>query len=189
MLMKRLFAAVLTAFILIALAGCGQQYTVGQNTVKQKSEPQKTVQQTLYDSASKRAASSVGQFFDENKDYTSKMVDYPHHSANGGMIEYYCKNNEIKRMTMRVFGERGQAFYDFYMFDGGDCYAIITDTAYKDTIFDDSTIKKEIMKEYYIIGDEVMVYSADKNDLIKYQNDNDYDVLSAFKDAKAEFTA
>ena len=189
MLMKRLFAAVLTAFLLFASAGCGQQYTVEQNTASKSSAQQKTAQQTLYNSVNKKAAVSVGEFFDENKDYTLKMVDYPHHSANGGMIEYYCKNNEIKRMTMRVFGERGQAFYDFYMFDGDDCYAIITDTAYKDTIFDDSTIKKEIMREYYIIGGEVMVYSPYKNDLIKYQNDNDDDVLSAFKDAKARFVA
>lgn len=128
------------------------------------------------------------RFFIENKDYTFKMVDYPNQSAQGGYLEGYFKGDSVKKMTMRLFGERGQVKYDFYIIDGNDCYAVVTNTVYKSNVYDDPTVKKEYMEEYYIISGEVMVYSPDKNDLIKYQKDDD-DVLSAFKDAKAKFAA
>lgn len=180
-MMKKLFAAVLAAFILLAFSGCNQPNTVDNNS----EEP------TLNDVVSKKASNSILKFFDENKDYTFKTADYSNHSFADGDIIYYCKDNEIKRMTLSIFDLMGQKFYDFYMLDGSVCYAIVTDTRYKDKLFVDPTIENEVMREYYIIGDEVMVYSTDKGDLIKYKNtndDNDDDVLTVYKDAKSKFT-
>lgn len=122
-------------------------------------------------------------YYNDNKNYTHTNSDFFGFSSQGGTVEGYFKDEKLKRMTMLLYGEMGKSEYNCYIIDDNNAYIIITNYEYDKPFDEKPEIKNQYMEEYYIINNEVMIYSNQKQNVVKSSDNN---ILTLYNNAKAQ---
>lgn len=124
------------------------------------------------------------EFYNDNAHYTKKTSDIFGLSSEGGIAEAYFKNNKLKRIALLLFGEMGKYEYNFFTISDDIIYVILTNYEYDKIIYENPNVKREYLEEYFIVNNEVMKYSIEKQNIIKLI---DNDILTIYETVKAKF--
>lgn len=179
--MKNMVLLSLIIIITICYSGCAGVNKNPNDNSKDESSP---LNQTLFDTVNGKITDYFREYFKNNKNYEKTEKDISGSSSEGGAVEGFWLDNNLKMMRLHLYGEMGKKQTDYYIIDDKIVYTVITITEYDKPFYMDDVNIKVYYKELFIIDNKVMVYDTDKADLAESVADFSYytDFASA-KDA------
>ena len=115
------------------------------------------------------------------KNYEITTVDDNDKSSEGGVIEYYSRNGELKKIVTKYYGEGGKSITEYYVKNNNNIY-FIYDVDYhynappyiKETFDKKKTEIKE--KRYYFDSDGNLIRYIDENKKIIEDKEKLHDI-------------
>ena len=101
------------------------------------------------------------------KNYAVTTVDNDGKSSEGGVIEYYSKNGELKKIVTKYYGEGGKSITEYYVKNNNVYFVYSVDYHYNAPSYIDKTFDKkktEIKEKRYYFGSD--------GNLIRYIDEN-----------------
>lgn len=142
-----------------------------------------TKKQTNFEKINDEVTTYFHEYYNDNNNYTKKSSDIFGLSSEGSLVEGYFKDNALKLISLTSYGDLGKSEYDYYIINEKTVYAVLTIYEYDKNITENPNIKKDYAKEYFIINNDVMNYSMEKNDIIKSSSN---DIFTIFQKVKAK---
>ena len=109
------------------------------------------------------------------KNYAVTTADDNDKSSEGGVIEYYSRNGELKKIVTKYYGEGGKSITEYYVKNNNVYFIYDADYHYNAPSYIDKTFdkKKTKIKEkrYYFDPDGILVRYIDENK-ITYEDRN-----------------
>ena len=101
------------------------------------------------------------------KNYEVTTADDNDKSSEGGVIEYYSKNGELKKIVTKYYGESGKSITEYYVKNNNVYFVYNADYHYNAPLYVNETLgkKKTEIKEkrYYFDSDRNLIRYIDEN--------------------------
>ena len=101
------------------------------------------------------------------KNYEVTTADDNDKSSEGGVIEYYSKNGELKKIVTKYYGEGGKSITEYYVKNNNIYFVYDANYHYNAPFYADKTFNKkktEIKeKRYYFDSDGNLIRYIDEN--------------------------
>jgi hypothetical protein len=123
------------------------------------------------------------QDFNTNKNkYQIKYAELNDLSSQGGLLNGYYEDENLKYIESSIFGETGKILYDIYFINNSLVYFVETHVKYDKTIYDeDFKVLEQNVREYLIKNDKIYQYNET---LTLLDNDDIYKYLKVLNDFK-----
>lgn len=169
--MKKLILLICIIINIIYFSACAG---IKQNPDESKHDESLPFSETLFDTVNDKITDYFRGYFLNNKNYEKTEKDIFDSSSEGGTVEGFWLDNNLKMMRLHLYGEMGKIQTDYYIIDDNIIYTVITITEYDKPFYMDDVNIKVYYKELFIIDDKVMVYDTDKADLVESVDDFTY---------------